>query len=336
PLFDENNTSGMINEKSELINTTEKLFGPMLHQYTIDEAIADKNVLGFHVDYINTGEFDGYEALREQIVDYKLEEQPDTSRRKMERQVYELSDLDVEKEARKNKLILYQDETHIPRVVEEILNNWEEQSQEKIFNGILSVALKVGLIKYYEDFQMKLCERDDVKIHVAMTFSFGTDADPIPTDPEIMQEMVKDYASITGTEYAYGDKRRGEESYYDDVVERATRGGSRRNPKNIDLVIVADQLLTGYDSKFINTLYVDRSLALQGLIQAYSRTNRIYGKQKEFGSIVNFQYPKITEETVNDALILYGSGGKSSKAIVKPYSEAVEVFVNDAQEAMDI
>src|SRR5699024_10801056 len=68
PLFDENNISGMINEKSELINTTEKLFGPMLHQYTIDEAIADKYVLGFLVDYINTGEFDGYEALREQIV----------------------------------------------------------------------------------------------------------------------------------------------------------------------------------------------------------------------------------------------------------------------------
>src|SRR5699024_9208275 len=148
--------------------------------------------------------------------------------------------------------------------------------------------------------------------------------------------MFKDYASFTGIEYAYGDKRRGEELYYDDVVERATRGGSGRNPKNIDLVIVADQLLTGYDSKFINTLYVDRSLALQVLIQAYSRTNRIYGKQTVFGSIVNCQYTKITEETVNDALILYGSGGKSSKAIVKPYSEAVEVFVNDAQEVMDI
>src|SRR5699024_6855160 len=64
--------------------------------------------------------------------------------------------------------------------------------------------------------------------------------------------------------------------------------------------------------------------------------NRIYGKKKEFGYIVNFQYPKITEETINDALILYGSGGKSSKAIVKSYSEAIEVFVNDAQEAMDI
>src|SRR5699024_11670798 len=123
--------------------------------------------------------------------------------------------------------------------------------------------------------------------------------------------MFKDYASFTGIEYAYGDKRRGEEAYYDDVVERATRGGSGRNPKNIDLVIVADQLLTGYDSKFINTLYVDRSLALQVLIQAYSRTNRIYGKEKEFGSIVNFKYPRITDENVNEVQILYGNGDET-------------------------
>src|SRR5699024_6770367 len=117
PLFDENNTSGMINDKSELINTTETLFGPMLHQYTIDEAIADKIVLVIHVDYINIGEFHRYEALREQNVDYKLEEEPEKSRWKMKRQGYELSDLDVEKEVRKNKLILYHYETHIPRVV---------------------------------------------------------------------------------------------------------------------------------------------------------------------------------------------------------------------------
>src|SRR5699024_4676908 len=127
PLFDENNISGMINENSELINTTEKRFGPLLHQYTIDEAIADINVLGFHVDYINTGECERYDVLREQIADYKLEEQPDIPKRKIEREVYEWSDLDVEKAAKKNKLLFYQDETHIPRVVEEILNNWEEQ-----------------------------------------------------------------------------------------------------------------------------------------------------------------------------------------------------------------
>src|SRR5699024_9037311 len=336
PLFDENNISGMINEKSELINTTEKLFGPLLHQYTIDEAIVDKNVLGFHVDYINTGEFESYDVLREQIADYKLEEQPDIPKRKIEREVYEWSDLDVEKAAKKNKLLFYQDETHIPRVVEEILNNWEEQSQHRFFNAILTVAFKHRVIAYYEEFQKQLAERDDIHINVAMTFSFGTDADPDPTDPELIQKMFQDYASFTGIEYTYGDKRRGEDAYYDDVVERATRGGSGRNPKNIDLVIVADQLLTGYDSKFINTLYVDRALALQGLIQAYSRTNRIYGKEKEFGSIVNFQYPRITEETVNEALILYGSGGESSQAIVKPYPEAVEEFVDYSQEVMEI
>src|SRR5699024_7475735 len=137
-----------------------------------------------------------------------------------------------EKEARKNKLILYQDDKHIPRVVEEILNIWKEQSKYKIINAILTVAFKDRVIKYYKEFQKQLDERDDIKINVAMTFSFGTDADPIPTDPEIIQEMFKDYASFTGIEYAYGDKRRGEEAYYDDVVERATRGGSGRNPKN--------------------------------------------------------------------------------------------------------
>ena len=81
-------------------------------------------------------------------------------------------------------------------------------------------------------------------------------------------------------------------------------------------------MLTGYDSKYPKPL-VDRPLALQGLIQAYSRTNRIYGREKEFGSIVNFQYPKITEEQVNTALVLYGSGGASSRAIVENYDTAV-------------
>src|SRR5690625_7994329 len=100
----------MVNENSELIDTTEKLFGPLHHQYTIDEAIADKNVLGFHVDYVNTGEFESYDRLREQIVDYLVETNPDMSRRDFERDMFELSDLEVEEEARKLKLLYYQDE----------------------------------------------------------------------------------------------------------------------------------------------------------------------------------------------------------------------------------
>jgi type I restriction enzyme R subunit len=116
------------------------------------------------------------------------------------------------------------------------------------------------------------------KINVAMTFSFGNENDSDNIAPNIIKGMFKDYAEFTGIEFIAGDKKHGEDAYFEDVVERATRGGSGRNPKNIDLVIVADQLLTGYDSKRLNTLYVDRSLELQSLIQAYSRTNRVFAQ----------------------------------------------------------
>ncbi|UZM98895.1 hypothetical protein OL548_32360 [Lysinibacillus sp. MHQ-1] len=168
----------------------------------------------------------------------------------------------------------------------------------------------------------QLTERKE-NLNVAMTFSFGNENDTTPLDPEIVKGMFTDYATFTGIQFVAGDKKNGEDAYFEDIVERATRGGSGRNPKNIDLVIVADQLLTGYDSKRLNTLYVDRSLKLQNLIQAYSRTNRVFGSNKEFGTIINFQYPRITEELVTVALKLYGSGGKSSKAIVDTYETAV-------------
>src|SRR5690625_7462106 len=88
-----------------------------------------------------------------------------------------------------------------------------------------------------------------------MSVSFGTDEDRGgPLESEEIQEIFKDYAKFTGVEYTYGDRRHGEDSYYEDIVERTKSGGSGRNPRNIDLVIVADQLLTGYDSRFINKI----------------------------------------------------------------------------------
>ncbi|OLS01952.1 type I restriction endonuclease subunit R [Tissierella creatinophila] len=325
PLFDENEVTGMINEKSEVIDTTEKLFGPELHKYTINQAIGDGNVLGFHVDYINTGEFLHYEDLRDQVKDKVQEEKPEMTIREIDHLVRGWNDLEVEKEAKKRKILVYQDETHIPRVVEEILLNWEEQSQERHFNAILTVAERSRVLAYYDEFKRQLNGQDN-KINIAMTFSFGNENDINNIPPEIIELMFKDYAKFTGIEFISGDRRRGEEAYFEDIVSRGTRGGSGRNKKNIDLIIVAEQLLTGYDSRFLNTLYIDRDLRLQNLIQAYSRTNRIYGKNKEFGSIINFQYPKITEERVNIALKLYGSGGKSSRAIVEDYKTAVEKF----------
>ncbi|ODJ70816.1 deoxyribonuclease HsdR [Brochothrix thermosphacta] len=318
PLFEENNVTGKINEKSEVIDTTAKLFGPELHRYTIDEAIADKNVLGFHVDYINTGEFSSYDALRDELATKLQEEKPYLSDREIERLVQDVSKEELESAG----LFTYQDESHIPRVVSEILTNWNEQSQERYFNAILTVAQIKRVLAYYAEFKKQLVN-SDVQLNIAMTFSFGNENEEGPVNAEYVAEMFAEYGQFTGINFIAGDKKRGETSYFEDLVARATRGGSERNAKNIDLVIVADQLLTGYDSKYLNTLYVDRGLESQGLVQAYSRTNRVFGPTKEFGSIVNFQYPALTKEKVNQALSLYGSGGTSSKAIVETYETAV-------------
>ncbi len=322
PLFDENHVAGVINEASEAIRTTEALFGPLLHKYTIDEAIADKNVLGFHIKYLNTGEFTGYDDLRDRLTE-KLAADPSTSEEQAEETVAGWDDLRVETEAEKAGLFRYQDETHIPRVVERILAGWEAQSQGRTFNAILTVAYKKRVLAYYQEFKRQLAGTSD-PIHIAMTVSFGNPNDPDRLPVEFVQEMFQDYEAYTGVSFTAGDKKNGEDAYYRDLVTRGTRGGSGRNGRNIDLIIVADQMLTGWDDKYLNTLYCDRMLELQGLIQAYSRTNRVLGPSKEFGTIVNFLRPRQTEAAVNEALRLYGSGGKTSRAIVDTYAVAVE------------
>ncbi|MFU0770031.1 MAG: Type I restriction-modification system, restriction subunit R [Limosilactobacillus fermentum] len=322
--------------KSHLIDTTEKLFGPELHRYTIDEAIRDGNVLGFNVDYINTGEFKNYEDLRDQLIQIKLKQNEEANARAIERDVRSMDKAQVESEALKNKLLVYHDETHIPQVVKTILENWDYQSQNKEFNAILTVARKDRAVAYFDEFQKQLVENKQ-DLNIAVTFSFGNENDPDNiANPELVERMFSSYEKFTGIKFAFGDKKSGSDAYFEDLVDRATRGGSGLNPTNIDLVIVADQLLTGYDSKKLNTLYVDRSLELQGLIQAYSRTNRVFKKnKKDFGIIVNFQYPALTKKRVNTALELYGSGGKSSLAIVERYGDAVAKFANLVSKMQD-
>jgi len=327
PLFDENKAQGLVNEKSEVINTTEKLFGPCLHNYTIDTAIRDKNVLGFHVDYINTGEFKSYDDLKDKLIDAIKNEHPERSEREIEREIQSLNNYEIEKKSVDYNLLTYSDETHMPRVVEDILKNWDEQSQQRNFNAILTTGKIKRAIEYFEEFKKQ--QKDlECPIHVAVTFSFGNENDDENIAKKYVEEIFENYETFTSQKFVPGDAKHGEEAYFQDLISRTKRGGSGRNPKNIDLVIVADQMLTGYDSKLLNTLYVDRSLELQGLIQAYSRTNRILGSNKEFGTIINYQYPAITESAVNEALKLYGSGGKNSQVIVDTYEVAVTKLEN--------
>lgn len=286
-------------------------------------------MLGFNVDYINTGEFKNYEDLRDQLIQIKLKENEEANARTIERDIRSMDNAQVEAEAIKNKLLVYHDETHIPQVVKTILENWDYQSQNKEFNAILTVARKDRAVAYFDEFQKQLAENEQ-SLNIAVTFSFGNENDPDNiANPELVERMFNSYEKFTGIKFAFGDKKSGSDAYFEDLVDRTTRGGSGLNPTNIDLVIVADQLLTGYDSKKLNTLYVDRSLELQGLIQAYSRTNRVFKKnKKDFGMIVNFQYPALTKKRVEKALKLYGSGGKSSLVIVERYGDAVRKFAN--------
>lgn len=322
PLFDESKVLGKIDDNKR-INTTEHLFGPCLHEYTIDEAIADNNVLGFHVEYINTGEFKTYDSLREKVLADILLESEESSHEKIKQLVSNWDELKVETEAKDRKILVYQDEVHIPRVVSDIIQNWGKQSHGRLFNAILTVAEKKRAIAYYLEFKKQLQEKN-IALNVAVTFSpVGENQKEFLEEQEFIDKTYEDYASFTGVSFNVNDTSYDESKYYDDLVERGTRGGSGRNPKNIDLIIVAERLLTGYDSKYLNTLYVDRELAKQKLIQAYSRTNRIYGEYKDFGSVINFKFPRISEDNVNEALKLYGSGGKSSSVIMPYYDEAV-------------
>ena len=104
PLFDENNAKGKINEENEEIKTTKALFGPPLHEYRIDEAIRDRNVLGFYIDYINTGEFKSYDDLKDQLIEQLKSEYPDRAERDIERKVQEMENDSLEKECKGRKI----------------------------------------------------------------------------------------------------------------------------------------------------------------------------------------------------------------------------------------
>ena len=345
PLFDESNTVGFVNEYSERMKTTEDMFGKELHRYTIDEAIKDKNVLGFHVDYIDTGEIGSYSLLKEK---WLAHEKADPLNKRSDDELTRYA-LQLENDRKTDKdginigraeleiVLEYHDELHIPQVVKSIIENWEKHSNGSVngkkvshkFNGLLTVALKQRVIAYYDEFKKQLAE-SNLKLNIMATFSTGNEnTDLGQKDKDNLATIFQDWHEMGHPLYQVDATKleNGESGFFSDITAVFKNGGHANNEKNIDLLIVADRLLTGYDSKLLNTLYVDRYLKLQGLIQAYSRTNRIYGEDKEFGTIVNFQYPAKSRYALERALKLYGSGGTSSRVIVDEYAVVVKQMV---------
>ena len=300
PIFAINSSSGgRIDFK-----TTEQAFGEKLHTYTIVNAIADKNVLPFKVDYISTVK----EA--ENIDDKKVS--------------------DIDREA-----ILAAPE-RLENIVRYICEHFDQKTKRNSFykikerrlagfNSIFAVSSIDVAKKYYAEFKKQLLNLpSDKRLKIAIIYSFGVndeDADGLVDENsedtsgldlssrDFLENAITDYNVMFGTSYDTSSDKF--QNYYKDVSQRV-------KDREIDILIVVNMFLTGFDATTLNTLWVDKNLRLHGLLQAYSRTNRILNSVKTFGNIVCFRN---LEKATNESISLFGDKEASGIVLLKSYAE---------------
>ncbi|CDF80309.1 type I restriction-modification system, restrict ion subunit R [Formosa agariphila KMM 3901] len=308
PIFEENATYKTIEGKTASYKTTKDVFQKELHAYTITNAIEDKNVLRFHIDY------------------FKPEKKASVG-----------------------------DDLHKLAVTKAILEKHYKATDYKRFNALLATASINDAIQYYHTFKKlqaeKLQENQDYKpLQIACVFSppaegnkdiqqlqddLNQEKEDNKVEPdkkkEALNTIIEDYNKQYNTNHRITDF----DLYYQDVQQRIKNqkytNADYAHENKIDVMIVVDMLLTGFDSKYLNTLYVDKNLKYHGLIQAYSRTNRVINDTKPYGNILVF---RDQEEEVNKAMIRF-SGAKIEKAkeiwlvdaapkVIAKYKDAVE------------
>ena len=307
PIFVDNAVS-----KSKENQTTASLFGTRLHQYVITDAIKDENVLRFSVEYVG-----------------KYREKQNSQ-----------NEIDIEVEAIDAKELM-ESPQRIEKISNYIIQQHPIKTQNKTFTAMFCVSSVEVLIKYYDLFQ-KLKQEGKHNLQTATIFSFGANEDMIAdvedfdakdfnsvaeTDEDVysashkrdkLEGYIAQYNTDFGTKYHTKDSEV-YYNYYKDIANRV------RN-KQIDILFVVNMFLTGFDSKTLNTLYVDKNLKHHGLIQAYSRTNRILGEKKSQGNIVVFRNLK---KATDDAIALFSNKDAKEIIIMQPY----EKYVKDINEA---
>lgn len=308
PIFEQDakNTLG------NLPATTAEQYGPCLNKYTIKEAIHDAAVLGFQVEYQTT--FNLKELADKNNIDLPSDDDDDK--------------MLLENKLMSNKLIdqAYEQENHMLKVIDFIVNKSQgkfglNREKGKSYSAILTTSSIAQAQKYYELFKkVKNNEIPSVKISnktrsmltdfpkVAITYSITENDEGSSVNQDKMAEAMKDYNKMFDTKYAL-DTIKG---YNNNVNDRLARKKKRFQVREeqLDLVIVVDRLLTGFDAPSLTTLFVDRKpMRSYSIIQAFSRTNRLFDQQKKYGQIVIFQTPAHWKKAVDDAVKLYSSGG---------------------------
>lgn len=299
PIMQENAIGGI---------TTDGLFGSPLHKYTISEGIRDKNVLGFKPSKVVT--FDE-EDFREKVALMKLGKENVSDLTDEEfKKFHALASRDMDKVEADVGNSLYADgdtgKDHRKNVVQDILNKWDRISFRGKFHYILATSSIREAIEYY-----RLLKDNDKDLFVTAVFDPHTDNtnDDIFKDKAV-EEILIDYNNHFNFKFTVGAYRR----FKDDVCSRLAhkepyKDIDTRREEAVNIVIVVNQLLTGFDSKWINTLYLDKVIDYEQYIQAVSRTNRLNGYEKQYGIIKYCRKPYTMEKNAEEALRLYAEAG---------------------------
>ncbi len=323
PIFAVN--AGVSNNPT--LRTTEQAFGDQLHAYTIVDAINDKNVLPFRVDYIKTMDAEP-DIDDKEVWDINREKAflaPERIRLVTD---YILTHLD-QKTYRGDKTYTYS----VLQNIAEVASAGSKQQIEEIkqkqrvsgFNSIFAVSSVDAAKLYYAEFQRQMAENPQKRLKVAVIYSYGANEEETdgildeenPEDTSALDQSsrdfldaaIRDYNGMFHTNYSTdGDKF---QNYYKDV-------SLRMKNKELDLLIVVNMFLTGFDATTLNTLWVDKNLKMHGLIQAYSRTNRILNSIKVFGNIVCFRN---LQKRTDDAISLFGDKEAGGIVLMRSYKD---------------
>ena len=313
--------------KKPTLRTTEQAFGDQLHTYTIVDAINDRNVLPFRVDYIKTMDMEP-DIDDKEVWDIDRERAflaPERIRLVTD---YILTHFD-QKTYRGSKTYTFSVLQNIADVasasgraaIEEI----KQKQRVSGFNSIFAVSSVEAAKLYYAEFQRQMAETPQRRLKVALIYSYGaneeeTDGILDEENPEdtsaldansrdFLEKAIRDYNEMFHTNYSTdGDKF---QNYYKDV-------SLRMKNKELDLLIVVNMFLTGFDATTLNTLWVDKNLKMHGLIQAYSRTNRILNSIKTFGNIVCFRN---LQKRTDDAISLFGDKNAGGIVLMRGYKD---------------
>lgn len=310
--------------------TTAQTFGDQLHTYTIVDAINDKNVLPFRVDYIKTMDED--EDIDDEMVwDINREKAMMAPQRIKLVTKYILEHFD-QKTYRGDKTYIYNTLTNISQVASGKNGAVEETKQKQRvsgFNSIFAVASVPMAKLYYEEFKKQMAKDPTKKLRIATIFSYGANEaeydegssgildeenseDTSALDQssrDFLEAAIKDYNEMFHTNYSTDSDKF--QNYYKDV-------SLRMKNKELDLLIVVNMFLTGFDATTLNTLWVDKNLKMHGLIQAFSRTNRILNSIKTFGNIVCFRN---LQKRVDTAISLFGDKNAGGIVLMKGFKD---------------